>query len=224
MDETQRHRSAEWARRRKVTLSLGVGLLLAVGAVALAAGLARVSDTSVADVRDDDTPGVRFDEVDDAESGSRYLAETIALYLRDGEAAGIFGFMRVPLANVVVFQKSLGISELAWETNTSETAIVLTWVPSSDIEFLVPGPRPGVDATVQADAFVIIIEPEAGLEIQTFATATALEGLRARAIGERPYAAVTSAGVVYGPCRAGFVVFSRDLVRAAWCSFRLGIL
>jgi hypothetical protein len=176
MKDKQRHNPRRWSPRRILTLSLVVGLLLAVGAVALAAGLARVPE-----IRDEDTAGVRFDEVDDAESGSGYLAETIELYLPAGEAAGTFGFMRVPVADVVAFQGSLGISEPGWEANTSETAIVLTWIPSSDVDFLVPRPRPGVDATVQADVFVIIIEPQSGLEIRALVPATAVEGLRAGA-------------------------------------------
>lgn len=155
------------------TLGLAVGIVLVTATVALATGFVRFGDR-----RDNDTPGVRIDEVVDADSGGRYLAETIDAYLPPGEVLGTFEFLRAPLSDVVAFQNGLGISEPAWEANESQTAVVLTWTPRTDVAFLVPRPRHGIDATVQADAFVIILEPVAGLEIRAMTTTANLVGLR----------------------------------------------
>lgn len=124
-------------------------------------------------------PGVHEDEVTDPATGRPFLIQELEPLLPDRPSAvtGAFEYLRVPGNRVVEFQAQLEVVEPAWISNPPQGAIVLSW-SSPDVTFQVPRPRPGVDATLRGDTFVIIVVPGQGRKITAVVSAEALAGVR----------------------------------------------
>ena len=120
-----------------------------------------------------------WDEVDDLESGQRYMAQTIELFLSGLPSAttGVFEFIRVPVSEAVKLQESLGMVETPWDHLEPGTATVLAW-SSEDVVFGVPRPRHGVETDLQGDTLVVIVHRDSGLEMRAVVVNDALRGLR----------------------------------------------
>lgn len=110
--------------------------------------------------------GIRDNEVSDVETARQFLAQEIDLFLpeRDSDVAGAFQYMVVPGELVIEFQAAQQVKEVGWLENPPATAVVISWT-SADVTFQVPRPRPGVDATLTGDTFLLIVVPGEGRKI-----------------------------------------------------------
>lgn len=152
--------SARW-----IVSIAAAAMLLIIGASVLFGGAA--------------VPGIRDDQVTDAAIGRQFLIQEIDLFLPDrpSAVAGAFEYLRVPGSLVVAFQAQLNVIEPAWVNDPPQTVIVLSW-SSADVTFQVPRPRPGVDATVRGDTFVVIVVPGQGRKISAVVSSDVLDPLR----------------------------------------------
>lgn len=125
---------------------------------------------------------IRDYDVQDLESGRRYLEQEIHLFLPDlsVKISGTFEYQRVPGAQVVKFLSEQGIVDEVWAV-APETATVVSW-KSSEVTFQMPRPRPGVDAKLNGDTFFVILDPGDGRKLTGVVQAEALATLRAISI------------------------------------------
>jgi len=119
--------------------------------------------------------GLRDDAITDSASGRQFLIQEVDLFLPDRatDITGTFEYLEVPGSVVVDFQAQQGIVEEAWVKETPARAIVLGWT-SPNVTFQAPHPRPGVDATLHGDTFLIILVPGEGRKIEAVVSSGAL--------------------------------------------------
>lgn len=150
--------------------------------------------------RPQDVVGVRPQDVVDAETGQAYLTQNIPVYYRQGqsEATGVFEFFRAPIEEVRAFQVSVGIYDMAWEESAATDAIVLAW-SSPGASLFAPRPRPGIEAQIAGDAFLIFLEPGTGLEMRAVVASEALGQLRRSGVDNAQAKLVLPAGPTPDP-------------------------
>lgn len=125
------------------------------------------------------TPGIGDDQVTDVTSGRQFLIQEVDLALpsRPAPVTGAFEYFPVPGNLVTEFQAQLDVVEPAWVNDPPQSAIVLSW-SSPDVTFQVPRPRPGVDAKLPGDTFVLIVVPGQGRKITAVVSSEALSAFR----------------------------------------------
>jgi hypothetical protein len=124
-------------------------------------------------------PGIGDHQVADVTDGRQFLLQEIDLALPDrpSPVTGQFEYLRVPGRLVVEFQAQLNVVEPAWVNDPPQSAVVLSW-SSQDVTFQVPRPRPGVEAKLAGDTFVIILVPGEGRKITAIVASDALAAMR----------------------------------------------
>lgn len=182
-DETARPK----AQVALVLLAISVALLIAAS-TAIATGVLSPPDVmSFADTREDSAQGLSYADVRDMNSAAQYLSETIDIFLpSSGSYVGDFSYLRVPVDAILTFQDELGVADEQWRNIRASTAIVLLWVPSTEIHFRVPRPRYGFDPSLpDADAFVVLIDPESGFEARALTSSNSVDHLVEAAVNRQ---------------------------------------